>query len=369
MTEMECQAVTNYYSDANEVDRQEEVSPSGRFKLVIRSYKTSEGCWNYSRGTVYRSDGTEVADVTRNYFSFVHLFIEDHPSGHAYLVCGADYQGQTVIDLETGARRDHLPKEAEDGVAFCWASYEFHAPTATLVVQGCHWACPYEYRLYDFTDPIGSGWPELETDQWIDDDALAPELRDDGTVRTFDSHRVFTRLGIREHHDALDDVPDEELDDDNNWTRVTDAIKTFRRDGNRLVLAGEWVSEEERALRERRKRQKEEWEANVAAITAVDPFYSWVTAQPLPDGIERHMSYMFPGPASSDKNTLHFRFYFQDKSQGKHRPVGYLCWGSESGPVYTSNWTYGKGEQRVDFERSQDGLSAAFGAAVGHVGK
>ena len=23
----------------------------------------------------------------------------------------------------------------------------------TLAVDGCHWACPYEYRFFDFTDP------------------------------------------------------------------------------------------------------------------------------------------------------------------------------------------------------------------------
>lgn len=155
--------VVDYYTEGRARDAgQESFSPSGRYKLLVRYYGTKPGSWNYSRGTVWAADdpdGKPIADVKRNYSSFEFAWIEGHPNGHSYLVCGEDYQGQTVVELDTGRRRDHLPPEAKQGHAFCWIDYSFHAPTCLLVVGGCHWACPYETRFYDFRDPL-TGWPD-----------------------------------------------------------------------------------------------------------------------------------------------------------------------------------------------------------------
>src|SRR6185312_13000866 len=93
---------------------------------------------------------------------FVFSFVEDHPNGHPYLVTGADYQGQTVIELDTGRRRDFIPDAAKDGVGFCWTDHRFDPSTQLLIVEGCIWAAPFEYRFYDFSDPMEKGWPELE---------------------------------------------------------------------------------------------------------------------------------------------------------------------------------------------------------------
>ena len=161
------------FDPANEVEgsRREHLSLSRRYKLVVQSYGTSPGTWSYTSGTVYRR-GTDaddivfvddsgkwvpIATVRRNYSAFPFLFVEDHPKSD-FLVCGHDYQGQTVVDLKTGARKDALSPGTEDGHGFCWSEHRFDAATCTLVVCGCHWAFPYEYRLYDFSDPM-SGWP------------------------------------------------------------------------------------------------------------------------------------------------------------------------------------------------------------------
>ena len=46
-------------------------SPSGKYKLTIKSYKTSNGernTWGYTRGIINRtSDGKLICDIKRNY--------------------------------------------------------------------------------------------------------------------------------------------------------------------------------------------------------------------------------------------------------------------------------------------------------------
>lgn len=118
-----------------------ETSPSGKYSLTISTIETKPGCWDYTCGVVKAGD-REISTVKRNYSSFPFLWIEDHPNGHDYLVCGENYQGQTVIELDTGKRRDFLPEEAKKGHGFCWGSCTFDRTTMMLVVCGCIWACP-----------------------------------------------------------------------------------------------------------------------------------------------------------------------------------------------------------------------------------
>ena len=274
--------VEGFCIDANEHGSPREVlSPSGRFKLVLRHYGTKAGCWDYSRGTVWSVDaldGEPVADVKRNYSSFPFAWVEDHPNGHSYLVCGADYQGQTVVELDTRTRLDHLPEDAKDGVGFCWIDYEFHAPTQMLIANGCIWACPYETRFYDFRTPM-LGWPEIEADKFIDCDAKQPEIDPDGvTIRCFES--------------TAKDEEDEECKE-----RVVDAISTFRREGDKLVFVEEWVSEAEkkkRADREESNRQYEAWKSQLHGDRPALPQVRRAGRRPRPlarelHGLRRHV--------------------------------------------------------------------------------
>lgn len=139
-----------------------------RYRLVITPIKTKKGCWNYTQAEVYRrkKDGPDeqITVVRRNYTAFPLEWIEKHSSGHEYLVCGEDYQGQTVIELDTGKRADYLPKEAKKGFGFCCSNFYASASGRYLAVSGCYWACPSEVRIFDFSDPLKMPWPELHRD-------------------------------------------------------------------------------------------------------------------------------------------------------------------------------------------------------------
>lgn len=131
-----------------------EVSTLGKFKLTIEKYSTKKGYTNQSRGIVKNIAGDVVADVKRNYSSFPFCWAEDHSNGHDYLVCGEDYQGQTIIELDTGKRVDYLPVEAKKGWGFCWGEINASPDKLMLAVHGCYWGCPYEVMFIDFSDPM-----------------------------------------------------------------------------------------------------------------------------------------------------------------------------------------------------------------------
>jgi hypothetical protein len=135
-------------------------SLSGRYTLTISEYRTEANRGDYSRGIVRDKVGNVVADVKRNYGAFPFCFVE-HPNGHEYLVCGEDYQGQTVAELDTGKRVDYVPPEAQEGLGFCWAAIESAENATQLRVEGCYWVCPYEIVLYDFSRPLALPYSEL----------------------------------------------------------------------------------------------------------------------------------------------------------------------------------------------------------------
>lgn len=229
-------------------------SPSGRYKLTLSKKPTKPGCWDYAVGEVALSDDlmnaphssattAAIATVNRNYSSFPFLFVENHPNGHDYLICGENYQGQTVIELDTGKRLDFLPPEAEKGHGFCWGSYEFDIASQILIVEGCYWACPYEFKFYNFSDPM-NGWAEITPDQWIDsDNAKKPEIDGDTIKVTYEEEGKIS------------------------------SIVTLMRSGNVLIFQDEWVSEEEKDRRQKSEEAHKRNEAEIKLFKETDPLY------------------------------------------------------------------------------------------------
>lgn len=331
--------------------RKEFLSPSGKYKLITSEYATKPGCWSYEQGRVFKvGEDTPIATVNRNYGSFPFLFVEGHPNGHDYLVCGEDYQGQTVIELDTGKRKDHLPSSAEAGSGFCWASFEFHA--GLLVVCGCYWAAPYEYRFYDFSDPM-SGWPELETEGYIDADDRHPTFEPDGTIKTYQTKYI----------EPDDDATDEEC----QRLGPIASTCTFRREGNTLVLVSEDVTPEEQERRRKVEESNRKWEAFVAHYKATDPL--WLRVQKLVAEAPFKVNYMSVG--STYKGWCptwegEEKRFCQNFSDTRVKKRNYdLDLAHETGPVKLVVSEDGKMVETLFFEHSVEGVEQAFAHARG----
>lgn len=132
----------------------EYASPTGAYALRVKHVPAESG-WANTIGSVYRKGDSEpIFVVERNIGQFPYCFVEVHPNGHDYLVCGSDYQGQTILELDTGKRVDYLPEGKKHGVGFCWGEYEASTEKDVIAVTGCYWAGPNEVGFVDFSDPM-----------------------------------------------------------------------------------------------------------------------------------------------------------------------------------------------------------------------
>lgn len=188
----------DYYIEENRNPSNRKVlaSPSGRFTLTTDTYKTKDGCWNYSRGRVYDIDGNLVADVKRNYSSFWSSWLTTL-DGREWLICGESYMSQTLVNLETGEAKNAEDHGQED--RFCWVSANLLEDGKTLLVEGCYWACPYEYRLVDFSNP-DAGWPTMSFDGSLDleDDEKTSVRTEEDLIVWREDRKIWRKTGESE---------------------------------------------------------------------------------------------------------------------------------------------------------------------------
>lgn len=332
--------------------REEHASQSGRYRLVTTQLISGAGSWDCSKGVVYGHDSDEpIAVVYRNYSSFDFLFVEGHENGHDYLVCGEDYQGQTVVELDTGRRLDVLSKGAAEGVGFCWAVCSYNAEHRMLVVEGCHWACPYELRFFDFSEPM-SGWPEVELERVVWSDRRAPVFHPDGAITCFQSE-------ISEDDDGDGDGDAPGVD-----TPVA-ATQSFRREGLRFLFVKEWASDDEQERRRLRGEARQRYAEWLATFRSSDPLYLAMLDELKGkafspedyDGIGQTYTGWCPGFEVNERRMT--------RRIQKDRPFTLdLEWGAETGPIKLV--VYRDGEHIADkvwAEHSAASIRAAFAHA------
>jgi len=95
-----------------------------------------------------------------------------HQNGGAYLIFRVDLYGYGVLDLQTGQKFIHIPREKE---TFIWVDVNYNRTNNILAVSGCYWACPYSTVLLDFSDPMRqTEWidlhEQLDSGFWLYDD-------------------------------------------------------------------------------------------------------------------------------------------------------------------------------------------------------
>lgn len=345
----------SFFTPENAGKSWEELSPSGKYKLVITSFATGGKSWSFTQGTVFSiGSDTPIAVVQRNYHSFPFLFVEGHAKGD-FLVCGEDYQGQTVVELGSGQRRDFLPDSAKQGHGFCWVGYEYVPSMQVLLVEGCYWACPYEFRLYDFSDPM-NGMAHLGENEkiWIDADQRKPTFEADGSVKVYQTE--FTD----------DDDDDEEEETEKELPPVA-AYTVYRREGQSLVQVEAWVSEKEQDRRARRAENERLYQERMKKLRAEDPLFL-AYAEHLKDTLwDSKDSYEGVGvtypnwcPDFKVEEQRMCRRIFNRKEPKLSID---LEWGTATGPVKVQCYRDGKTEETRFFPHSAEGMHEAFAFA------
>jgi hypothetical protein len=246
------------YRPDNAEDPHEHVSPSGKYKLVVTRHPSQPGIGERSLGRVFKmGSDTPVIEVRRNYRSFPFAWVEEHPHNqHDYLLCGENYQGQTLVDLTLGTKESTLPSMAGMGFGFCWADIQPSPDKKTLAVEGCFWAAPYECVFYDFTVPR---LPVLELQRFDYDDFHG--WNDDGTASLTASFEVRKSDGKRYYdmtEEEQDTIPSSELEykkESITWSRPSYfevakrlGLTLARRIDDKFPFPKEWADEFDRLM-------------------------------------------------------------------------------------------------------------------------
>jgi hypothetical protein len=153
----------NFYTIENKIEEKNIISPFGKFKLIIETFKTKLNCWNYTRGTLYTKDNIIISQIDRNYcvFNYSWLII----NGQEWLQTGRTYTSQIFINCETKEIFDNLDINKSE---FCWSECFISNNQKTLIVLGCFWGGTYEYIAYDFNDFLNKKIVTLEMEEIID---------------------------------------------------------------------------------------------------------------------------------------------------------------------------------------------------------
>jgi hypothetical protein len=413
------EGVEEYFTPENAdlASQKEELSPNGKWRLVVTPYKTREGAWNFKRGEVYEvSTGAKVADVKRNYSSLWFLWAEKHAvTGDDYLFTGEDYQGYTVCNLSRGTQRSFIPDAALEGHGWCPVSAELLADGVTLKMGGCYWACPYEYRLWDFADPDvrdleEKGLLDLTEGVWLDNDEGSElDTNEAGSMVLRTYRKRFKATGEYEHdldakvtkiHErahkakrAGDEAEearakadqkahyayyfrDDDAEHDALWEKELYHEQTYSRAtlpngrSGKYELTGEWKSPlmlQDEAHREAyTKKSSEEF----ARYRDADPFYARLT-KAFPNDYRERTARQWQSLVSrwdGDENTFYFQFRLTPDLNGRVTKTATLVWGADNGPLKVEAWTQGTGNKTSEFPRTDEGYDLALAAARDHMG-
>lgn len=383
---------------------EEHVSPSGKYKLNVIIYSTTPGSWNYSRGIVSNvATGEQIADIKCNYGMFRFTWIEDHANGHDYLRAHHDYQGQCIVELDTGRRKDAMSEDCDKGWGFCWSSVVPSADKKVLIVCGCIWACPYEYRIFDFSDPMGEeGWPEIKSEEieLYDENHASCTLSDD--LLTWSSNeRIFKATGelenvIEGEHNRLyrevyrlkaqapgspelalaqaaqkahDNKYTDDDGDEDKWGLVPNKRMLLRIVGRELVLIESWESDTVLEGKKRQAAYDAKWKVNSTRYLAESEFYQWVVRQVGAEPARKLTHFQIPSlhdQVNGDKNPAYIHMSRSVYNENRKRSSS-MIWGVVDGDIRLELSIRGRGTtSKMTFGRTLVEFQAAWEFAEQH---
>lgn len=373
-------------------------SPSGRWRLETVQFNTGKGYIGYTRGQVFDAQTNRlVATIYRNYSDMWRLWVENHKiTGADYLLTGEDYQGLTIVNLTSGEMRSYLPEAAGQGWGWCIVHAELMPDGVTLKMDGCYWACPYEVRVLDFSNPddpsfverglsdlleplsVGGGY-QLEKDdtggftlteyvqRFIPTGEYEAEIeRRQSPI--YDEMHLAKKSGDAARiaaSTAAWDAHFEHYDRDNKslWEKVPYTRVTYRYENEENKVISEWKSDWCLQCETHRAAQEQKRSIAWTASMASDPFVKLIQAEnPNAKFNMGHQSHVDRLDGDTNNHYIHYKLPLSNDNRN-----AYLSWGSEHGDLKLELWTRGVGSTNLTFPRTQDGFVVALAATQSHL--
>ena len=182
---LKTRAEINKYFDTTQVvegSRQTSLSQSKKYKLDTVQYRQNAPGrnWTITKIKIHHNIANEVMfEFKIDNDSFFHQWLTI--GGEEYLifaeaVCG----GQSIIDFNRKIFESY--DTPEDG--FIWTSFHLSPDNTKLAVIGCVWACPYEIKIYDFSNPLDLPLTEISTLKLGEEEKAVVDWFNNNHIRT-----------------------------------------------------------------------------------------------------------------------------------------------------------------------------------------
>lgn len=142
------------------------ISPSGKYIVLYEDDPDKEQSEYYiSRDKYYIVKLINTEDMSSIYqykCERTHRICCDfiNINGQEWWFGGRDYTTRLFVNCETGEMYDSCHEDVD--INYIWAQIaEISSNGKYVLVDGCIWACPYQWRLYDISD-IKHGYKEID---------------------------------------------------------------------------------------------------------------------------------------------------------------------------------------------------------------
>lgn len=241
MQNIEClkeyQQIINYINPENKTSEVIKISPSGKYKLIITSYKTKEKCWKFTCGEIYKVSNDElICKIPRNYSDYLYSFFTKN--NQEWFVTGITYMSQTFVNLDTCEIFDDILKVREsdnykNGGSLCWVEAWASPDGNTLAVNACFWGGEYNIYFYDISD-ISKGWNLIEQIDYYECSELKnPHWNDNNTFTIYSSsyYKKYNDILYHFHEDEYHNPELENIIDD----EYIDSEYIMERNSNKVL--------------------------------------------------------------------------------------------------------------------------------------
>jgi len=158
------------------------VSPNGNYRLDTSTYnQTKPNCnWTVTKIEIFDNKSNEIAfSFFCNDDQFFYSWLNQGDT--EYFICAEDiFGGQTIIDLTRKRMESYSPNEN----GFIWTDFHLSPDGKHLSTIGCHWACPFVIKLFDFTNPLSLPLTEIKEIELLDNDEIILGWTDNETIKT-----------------------------------------------------------------------------------------------------------------------------------------------------------------------------------------
>jgi len=266
-----------------------------------------------------------------------------------------------------------------------------------------------QYKFFDFSDPMGKGWPELGLPEevggcldysdhtslewedgafvWRSHDWLLKETGErfsDIEAQESQLYHEKSRLGYQEataeeiaaveaalveHQTRYAEEPDE---NPSLWERLTDHEIRFKNESGKLVLVSETKSQFQQDKEARYEKGKADSLEQRKAWMNACPVFQHLVLMVGGDAISRQVGFKYPSMVDRWKGEPNPAF-FQVRAEAydgenPQNRTSTIVWGVLSGDLKVELWVRGEGNAaQPEFPRTVEGLHAAWDAAQQHL--